>query len=311
MKKNTNPYKRGIFIFLLVIGVLLTIPTFQLLTQLELYLNKPSVSAWSSVNQVLYQQADPWQDAVIFTPDWLQGYATDLERFKYISILRKDRLFDSRVNLPKKIWVIRTHNNPSMADQLNKLGYLLNNRFSIKKIICELYINNKEAPIYDFAKNFHKAKSWVSFDNGINIAGILSNNNAFIYTGYTGTTIQNVVYSAGRERKNSIWFHPIAHAKKYIQFDQVPLNGTLEISLGLADSGRRYDKIRTCLFTILINGKEKLGQLKIDENCSDQYWEYDLTRFGKAGSITFLIEPFSEQDDGWRHIFFSATIKEK
>lgn len=280
-------------------------------SQINLYLRKPGTQNWSQVNQFIYQKSFPMTEALVFEPSWLQGYATDQERFKYISILKFDNILSKKTYLPTNLWLIRITPAVKLKQGLGGLGYVYDNTTVIGQVLCDKYTSSKIQTLYSFNSALGDATAWIDTNNLARIDGAWANNLSFGFNGHItdwmNIGIRNVVYSANRARENAIWFHPVADGKKCLEYGSAPLQGKLCLLLGLADSGRSYDKVRTCYFTVFVNN-QALERLKIDENNAEQYWEFDLSRFGGKGEVRFEIEPPVDNDVTRRHIFFSAKI---
>lgn len=293
----------------LIVSLFLVFSVFCLHRYTRIYLQKPDVGTWSTVNQFIYQKSTLF-DAVVFFPQWLTGYATDFHRFGYVSISGTKELLAGKRSPPAAIWLIRSVEADRLAKKLEMAGYQKEETHKFLGVVCEKYRNTMIDTLYDFGAQLNKADAWI--ENPLSEREMAQRNeNVFSFAtqpaDWNNISLRNTEYSFGQERINAIWFHPPPEGKKILKYPSVPLGNKLVLQLGLADSGRNYDYARTCYFTVFVEGA-LLDRLKLDEGNPDQYWEFDTQKFGPKGDVVFQME--GSGDITRRHVFFLAKTVE-
>lgn len=294
--------KLGFYFIYFLVSVFII---FKIFEANKLYLSKPSGYVWDDINQDIYQKSSK-KDAVIFTPEWLAGYATDFGRMKYLSIFSAKKITSTTQILPESIWTISLYKNKQLVQNLVSLGYQRKNKMSFDTVTVEKYEKNKSHVIFDYGDNILSAKSWI--ENNFGVAEF-SNKTKISHTftkiphDWFSISIQNVSHSFGQETRNAIWFHPSEKYVKKLLFENIPLGDKLVVEAGLSDSGRQYQSDLPVIFIIFVNNAI-LTKFKIDEMSALQDYKFDLDELGKIGTVLFQVE--SPNGDYARHIFFRA-----
>lgn len=273
--------------------------------QIKLYKAKPSISTWSKLHSIIYQQSKP-NDSITFDPGWLVGYATDLSKFNFLDIVSSYKIFQEKTVLPERLWFVTLREKSSKLNDLLEFKYKAVNSFDFESLNVLILERKDIIKTFSFNSNLTDAKAFIIKNKEAEEG--LFRTDKFVFKSndkdWNAIKVVSKSFSFRQERQNSIQFHPVKDGIKAIEYKNLPESDLLNVLVYLADSGRRYDSISSVQFSILINGEEK-EKVKIDENNSEQLIKIHL--LGSARSISFNVVSLNN-DIEKRHIMFSGFL---
>lgn len=297
--------RKSLSIMILVLGAILF---FKVVSIIEDYLRIPANRTWMEVQQEIFRDYLAG-DGMTFSPDWLGGYATDLDRFKFMEKVKLRDLEKGKADRPENLWLISKRAQPKIIMGLEEAGYQKMQEYGKAGLYLTKLNDTRNKVIYDFVANIAVAESWIDWENGARVKGAVTNKTHDFGDGLEWNQIESkvVTYDFGQRATNAIWLHPVENGTKNLRFDLVPTGDRLNLFLGLADTGRRYDKERTCFVRVLVNDRV-VEDIKINEKLAWQNWNIDMQDQDTAVAITFQTD--CQEDVTRRHLFVKARMME-
>jgi hypothetical protein len=279
---------------------------FTIREQILLYKKRPGARQWQTLHGEIYTKYQP-RDAIIFDPEWLAGYATDMNKFNYIDLLRTEKILQNKSIVPERIWFVSMKNDSISKTALIEKKYKLIQEIEVDPLYISLLKRSDQKIVFNLQDNLNTALVFITHNGDTEVAKRRNNSHVFQSNPSDWNTVKQKqqAFSFKQERLNSIQFHPVKNGTKVIQYEDLPEGDFLKVLVYLADSGRRYDIISSVLFSIYINDS-KISEYKIDENNSEQFITVPLNK-GHVQRISFHVQPL-HHDIHKRHILFNGQI---
>lgn len=276
--------------------------------QASLYAQKPSSKIWKSVNSYLNSN-DFKNDGILFNPGWLAGYATDMDRLKSLSLYDIKYFFKNDLITPSDIWIAELAINQRIHKKMKRKGFDYLFTKTIGNVSLSRFSKRAKLVSFDFVKEFTKAETTLETEAIQLEKGRLAGNK-FVFKdhNYPWNDIREVSIKKnhGQGKIKAIWFHPLSNVVKTIRYSKIENSGgALLVEVGLADSGRRYDRNRPVKFEVIINN-QSINEFRIDEEHSVQTSRISLEKFGNTIDVEFRVSAENSVDA--RHIYYQAQI---